>query len=204
MLAVALLGATGEVHSTPAEGERVSITGVVADRAGTPIAGLDVALEASRTRFDVRAMRREKAETRRISAQTNARGEFSLEWPWTPGFDLFELVAGVGTRGASGEGFTAFARSDVSRRVSQGGQVIAALEVQDTAPLETLRTFLAGLTSEDERRIYDEMGRPDSIDRVNGGAWTEATWWYFATGRACRFRDGRLEQVQEFDPVRAF
>jgi hypothetical protein len=149
-------------------------------------------------------MRREKSETRRVSAQTNARGEFSLEWPWTEGFDVFELVAGLGTRGSTGDRFAEFARNDVSRRVSQGGQVIATLEVQDTAPLEALRGFLAGLTSEDERRVYDDMGRPDSIDRVNGGGWTESTWWYFATGRACRFRDGRLVQVQEFDPVRAF
>jgi hypothetical protein len=203
-LAVALLGAPADARSTPAEGDRVVITGVVADRAGTPIAGLEVTLEASRTSFDVRAMRREKAEIRRVSAQTNARGEFSIEWPWTPGFDLFELVAGVGLRGSTGERFSEFARGDVSRRVRQGGQVIAALEVQDTALLEALRGFLAELTSDDERRIYEEMGRPDSIDRVNGSGWTEATWWYFATGRACRFRDGRLVQVQEFDPVRAF
>ena len=84
-LAVTLLGVAADVRSTPAEGERVAITGVVADRAGTPIAGLEVALEASRTRFDVRSMRREKSETRRVNAQTNARGEFSLEWPWTEG-----------------------------------------------------------------------------------------------------------------------
>lgn len=211
-LAVALLGLAADVRSTPAEGDRVAITGVVADPAGTPIAGLEVALEASRTHFDVRSMRREKAETRRVSAQTNARGEFSLEWPWTEGFDVFELVAGLGTRGSAGEPpiqpgaqrFTEFARNDVSRRVRQGGQVIAALEVQDTPRLEALRGFLAGLTSEDERRVYEDMGRPDSIDRVNGGGWSEATWWYFATGRACRFRDGKLVQVQEFDPVRAF
>ena len=209
-LATALLAAfaaaglgTG-ARAAPAAGETVVVTGIVADRAGAPIADLDIVLEASRRRFDVRELRRVPVETRSVSAVSNARGEFSLSWVWADGFDDFRLRGGVLVRRGGGERLVEVAQSDLSRRMRQGGQVVAALEVGDTRQLDSLRQFLAGLQSADERRVYEDLGKPESIDIVRGAGWTEVTWWYFEQGRACRFRDGRLVDVREFDPVRRF
>lgn len=56
--------------------------------------------------------------------------------------------------------------------------------------------------SADEKRIYEEMGKPDRVDRLElSGGEEEVAWWYFERGRSYHFRAGRLEQVVEFDPV---
>ena len=88
--------------------------------------------------------------------------------------------------------------------MAAGSPVVATLEIADTRLLEAVRSFLASLRTADERRTYEEMGKPDSIDAVRGPGWIETTWWYFEEGRACRFRDGIRLEVQTFDPVRAF
>jgi hypothetical protein len=46
------------------------------------------------------------------------------------------------------------------------------------------------------------MGKPDRIRNVQYPRHLESSWWYFESGRVYRFRDGRLEQVVPFDPVR--
>ncbi|HVR28057.1 MAG TPA: carboxypeptidase-like regulatory domain-containing protein [Thermoanaerobaculia bacterium] len=57
--------------------------------------------------------------------------------------------------------------------------------------------------SADQRRIYEEMGKPDRVDRLElSKDAEEVAWWYFERGRSYHFRDGRLEQVVEFDPVK--
>ena len=130
--------------------------------------------------------------------------------------DLFDLSGRValvtgGSRGLGRQMVLAFAAAGAdiviaSRKLDACEEL--AREIHRTTGRRALAVAAhVGRWGEVERLVdatYDEMGRPDSIDRVNGGGWTESTWWYFSTGRACRFRDGRLVQVQEFDPVRAF
>lgn len=55
----------------------------------------------------------------------------------------------------------------------------------------------------DERRILDEMGRPDQIDSHQRLAGTETSWWYFEHGKVYHFLDGKLSQVMHFDPIPA-
>jgi hypothetical protein len=186
------------------EGETVQITGRVSDARGEPVGGLEVALEATRTRFDLRTLRRTTIDARRAAATADERGDFTIDWSWADGFDRFDLVAGMRVRKAGGERFVELARTDLSRRMGQGSPVVATLEVADTRPLVALREFLAALTSADERGTYHELGQPDHVDVVQGQGWTESTWWYFEAGRACRFRDGRRLEVRTFDPIRRF
>jgi hypothetical protein len=83
--------------------------------------------------------------------------------------------------------------------------VVASLVVQNkNAQFVTkLRELLASIKSDDERRVYDEMGKPDKVERVVYPGRTEVSWWYFDAGRVYRFQDGRLEQVVPFEPVKS-
>ncbi len=187
-----------------AQGERVQVTGNVTDAQGQPLADVRVTFEATRTYFSVRELRRtEDKEVRRVSATTNAAGQYTLEWPWDSYFNHFELVAGVPVRTkGGGERMEELARQDVTRRVTAGSPAVVSVTVENRKLLDTLNQFLASIQTEDQRKVYQEMGKPDRIRNVQYPGHLEASWWYFESGRVYRFRDGRLEQVVPFDPVR--
>lgn len=189
-----------------AQGERVQVTGLVADAQGQPLADVRVVFEASRTYFSMRQLRRTAAEdVRRVSATTNARGEYTIEWPWDSYFNHFEVVAGVPVRTRTGERLEELARQDVTRRLlagSAGSPAVVAVTVENRQFLDNFRQFLASIRTEDQRKVYQEMGKPDRIRNVQYPGHLESSWWYFESGRVYRFRDGRLEQVVPFDPVR--
>lgn len=183
-------------------GERIQVTGIVADREGRPIEGLRVSLEASRTYFSMRQLRRTQAEdVRRVSAVTNAKGEYTVEWAWDSYFNHFEVVAGTPVRRGKEERIEELAREDVTKRLLAGSPVVVSPVVENTKFLDSLRQFLAMVRSADERRTYDEMGRPDKVQRFEYPDHLEVAWWYFESGRVYRFRDGHLEQVVPFTPV---
>ncbi|HKV07678.1 MAG TPA: carboxypeptidase-like regulatory domain-containing protein [Thermoanaerobaculia bacterium] len=184
-----------------AQGERVEITGIVSDAQGQPIENVRVMLVATRSYFSVRELRRTEGETRRVAATTDARGAYTLVWPWDSYFNQFELVAGVPVRKAKGgETLEVLAREDVTRKM-KGSPVVTSLAIQNRQFIDRLREFLASIDSDDERRIYEEMGKPDRIQRVESPGHLEESWWYFESGRMYRIRDGRLEQVVPFNPV---
>lgn len=185
-----------------AQGERVEITGIVSDPQGQPIENVRVMLMASRSYFSLRQLRRTEGETRRVAATTNASGAYTLTWPWDSYFNHFELVAGVPVRKAkAGETLEELAREDVTRKVDAGSPVVTSLVITNRQFIDKLREFLASIDSDDERRIYEEMGKPDRVQRVQSPDHLEESWWYFESGRMYRFRDGRLEQVVPFSPV---
>ena len=187
-----------------AQGERVQVTGNVTDAQGQPLPDVRVTFEATRTYFSVRELRRtEDKEVRRVSATTSAAGQYTLEWPWDSYFNHFELVAGVAVRvRGGGERIEELARQDVTRRVLAGSPAVISITVENRQFLDSLRQFLASIQTEDQRKVYQEMGKPDRIRNVQYPGHLEASWWYFESGRVYRFRDGRLEQVVPFDPVR--
>ncbi|HEX7183957.1 MAG TPA: carboxypeptidase-like regulatory domain-containing protein [Thermoanaerobaculia bacterium] len=203
-LTLALLPGASPAAAAPyAQGDRVQITGIVSDPQGQPLANVRVVLEASRSYFSIRQLRRTQADdVRRVSTTTNAQGEYTLEWPWDSYFNHFELAAGVPVRKGRADSLEELERTDVTRRVMAGSPVVTSVVVQNAEHFRRLREFLASVKSDDERKVYDDMGRPDKVERVQYPGSQEVSWWYFDAGRVYRFRDGRLQQVVPFDPVK--
>ena len=184
------------------QGQRIQVTGVVTDSQGQPINNIRVVLEVSRTYFSMREMRRTAdKDVRRVSATTDARGNYTVEWPWDSYFNHFELVAGVPVHTKTGETVQELARQDVTRRVDAGTPAVIGVTIENRQFLDNLRQFLASIQTDDQRKIYQEMGKPDRIRNVQYPSHLESSWWYFESGRVYRFRDGRLEQITPFDPV---
>lgn len=206
LLWVLLLAASPVAAARFAQGERVQITGAVSDPQGRPLSDVRVSLEVTRTYFSVRQLRRTQTEEiRRVTAVTDASGQFNLTWPWDSYFNHFELVVGVPVRKARQEQLVELAREDVTSRLQAGSPMVASLVVQkqNAEFVVKLRELLATIRSDDERRVYDEMGKPDKVERVQYPGRTEVSWWYFEAGRVYRFKDGRLEQVVPFEPVKS-
>jgi hypothetical protein len=181
--------------------------GPPAAAAGHRLPGVQVALEASRSYIRWRELRRSTRDPRRVSATTNAQGEYTIDWNWDDYFDHFDLLAGVNVRHGQEEILQTLEREDVTDRVNAGSPVVSAIVVHDRALVDHVREFLASVASADERRVYEEMGTPDDVKRVNYAGRPhegEASWWYFDAGKVYRFRNGRLEQVVRFDPVPRF
>jgi hypothetical protein len=185
-------------------GQRIEVTGLVTDPQGRPIEGLDVRLELARETFAFRSFRKEKKKVTPVTASTNARGEYSIVFPWDDYYNSFELVVGVTVRGRRGEELTVLERQDLTRRVEKGTPVVATVVVQNASFVENYRKFLATVDSDDERRVYDRNGRPDRVKVTNYPDRSETAWWYFEAGRVYRFVDGRLTATEEFAPVREF
>lgn len=203
LLVLAALSALPALAARYDQGQRVQVTGIVADAQGQPLANVRVTLEVSRTYFSMRQLRRAAdKDIRRVSATTNAGGEYTIEWPWDSYFNHFEVVAGVPVRKGQTERMEELARQDVTRRVEAGSPAVVAVTVENRQFLDSLRQFLASIQTDDQRKVYQEMGKPDRIRNVQYPAHLESSWWYFESGRVYRFRDGRLEQVVPFDPVR--
>ncbi len=184
------------------EGQKVLLTGLVTDAAGQPIPDLQVVLEASRSFFDIRKLGRTQKDLRRLSGLTNERGEYNLEWPWSRYYNHFELVVGVAVRHAGGEHLRVLERHDISQKIKQGSPVVSALVVKNVKFVSELRAFLATIRTEDQRRVHLEMGQPDKIEQTEYPDHLEAAWWYFEAGKVYRFRDGLLERIEPFDPVK--
>jgi hypothetical protein len=206
LLLSSLALAPGAASAAPRyeQGQKIQLTGIVADKSGRPLPDVQVVLEASRSYFSLREFRRAEKDVRRVSARTNAQGEYTMEWPWDSFFNRFELVAGVPIRKGANEQLHVLQRVDMTQRVLAGSPVVASMEVENAAFVDKLRQFVASVRSDDERRVYGEMGKPDEVKQVKSPGSMEATWWYFGSGRAYRFRDGRLEQVIPFEPVKSF
>lgn len=197
--------AAAPLAATPYEkGDHVVITGIVTDAGGLPIDDVQVTLEASRSYFDLRHFARATKDTTRLSAVTNDRGEYGIEWLWDGYYNFFELVVSIPVRKPGGEQTRELDRVDITRRIERGSPVVTSLVVEDSAFLKTMRAFIASLQTDDERRVYGEMGNPDKVERVDYSDRREASWWYFESGKVYRFRDGKLVQIVPFDPVKGF
>ncbi len=184
------------------DGDSVRFQGTVADPKGHPISGLEVVLEASNPHLDWRKLSRVEGAVTRRTVVSDARGGFSIDWTWSTGYRRFELVAVVRAGTEAREVVQELARLDVSDRIEHGSPVTAALTVERAGFVERLRDFVGSLDSDDERRVWADLGLPESVDRRESPGGTEASWWYFAAGRVARFEDGRLLEIQQFSPVR--
>lgn len=186
------------------QGQRIEVTGLVTDPSGHPIGDLQVVLELGREVFDFRTFGRTKKKVTPVSATTSARGEYTIAFPWDDFYNSFELVVGVPVRGPKGETLTELEREDLSRRIERGTPVVASVVVENAAFVRNLREFLATVDSADERRVYEQLGRPDKVQVTKYPDRDETAWWYFQAGRVYRFVDGALRGSEQFDPVREF
>jgi hypothetical protein len=204
-LLLALIASHPAAARSPyAQGEEILFTGIVTNAEGLPISGLQVALEASRAAFNFRRLSRVRENARRLATVTDESGEFTLPWPWDDYYNRFDLIVAVPVRTTEGEELVELQRVDLSRRTMQGSPVVSAVQLADTELVESRREFLAALDSTDEKKVYEQAGLPERLDRVQLPTHEEVTWWYFRHGRAYRFHDGRLHQVIPFDPVEPF
>jgi hypothetical protein len=207
IMAIATPGARPAAATPYNDNERVQFTGVVSDPAGKPVPGVRVVVEVARRYLSLRQLRRAEKDARRVGASTNAQGEYTIEWPWDGYFNHFQLLAGVSVRHGREEHLEVLESEDVTERVLAGSPVVSAIVIHDRGVVDRLRDFVASVRSEDQRRVYEEMGVPEDVKRVSYAGRqqeTEVSWWYFEAGRVYRFRDGRLDQVERFDPVQRF
>ncbi len=203
LLAAGPLAAPAAAAAHYDQGQRIQVTGVVADSQGQPLKDLRVVLEVSRTYFSMRNLRRTAdPDVRKVSATTDARGNYTIEWPWDSYFNHFEVAVGVPVHTRAGETIQELARQEITRRVEAGSPAVVAVTVESRVFLDNLRQFLASIRTDDQRKVYQEMGKPDRVRNVQYPNYLESSWWYFESGRVYRFRDGHLEQVTPFDPVR--
>lgn len=182
----------------------IEITGTVTGSNGAPIPDISVVFYASRRAFTVSKFGRATRDEVTLQTTTDKEGQFSFDWRWLDYYNRFELQTGVPTRSAAGETFEVLGSLDMRDRIEQGSPVVASLVVDDLQFLDSLRDFLDSVDTEDEERIYNEMGNPDRVQEIDYGEGTEISWWYFQSGKAYRFREGRLDQVVHFDPITPF
>jgi hypothetical protein len=217
LLPVLLALAAAPPAGALARGETLHLTGRVADAEGRPLSGLAVVLTASRTYFSLRHMQSAEASARTVSSATGADGRYALDWTWDDHYNHFELEVGLpvgrpaassGARGARLDArLEVLAREDLSDRLASGAagsEVATPFTLQNGAYVEKVRRFVAGIASDDERRVYGEMGHPDEVKSVRFPDHDEISWWYFESGKVYRFESGRLAQVIPFDPVKPF
>jgi len=184
------------------EGEPVLVQGTVSDKAGQAIHDVQVELEASRLGFSVYPWGDTKRDVVTGTATTDQQGGYGLQFAWSRLYNHFELVVSIPVTTEHGEDRQELRRMDISRRMGHGSPVAVPVTLEDTAFLDTLREFLASLRTSEEQTTYRQAGKPDRVDRTTFPDHVDTAWWYFEQGKVYRFRDGHLQTVDSFDPVR--
>ena len=198
------LGTSGATAGPYKEGDYIEITGTVSDPNGMPIPDIHVIFAATKKSFDVSKFKDTTRDEVRQTVQADPHGQFTFKWRWVEYYNRYQVFAGVPRRSAVGESFKILSQLDLSKRIRKGSPVVVSLIVQDDEFLNSLRDFLASVDTDDEKQIYNEMGNPDRVQRIEHPTHDEISWWYFQAGKAYRFRDGELLQVVDFDPVTPF
>ena len=185
-----------------ADGTEITITGQVADLSGNPVADVTVELFAIRRAVKLGRKTNEIEREVSVSTTTNERGEYTLPWTWYRYYNEFALEAHLAVpTGKDSFRKEVLARTELNNRIEQGSPVIVPLTVTDPEFLNTFRAFVTGLDSDDEQRVYREVGRPDKVDVLELPDRVEQAWWFFRYGQVYRFIDGRLDQVERFEPI---
>lgn len=180
-------------------GEIVPIRGTVIDGEGRPLAGVEVVLEARREQLRLKSFRREAGPPLRVIATTDAEGAFEIRWTWDRHHNHFELIV-AHTQRDTGT-VESFARQDITAQLEGGEAVTTSIAVPEGSVLRWLRRY-QGPTTDAERTVHSELGRPDRVDIALKDDGDELSWWYFEDGKVYRFKDGALLDVTRFEPVR--
>lgn len=204
-LATAFLVAGGDpavAKKRFADGTVVQFTGNVIDPQGDPIADVEVQLEASRKSFSVSRFKRLLYSPRIVTARTDQFGTYTIDWPWHRYYNHFTISAVVPIpqpgESAKAEILTSV---NVTDRVRRGSPIVTPLELESTELLMAMRELESSIDTNDERRVYREQGKPDRVATTDYPDHQAQAWWYFELGTVYRFVDGRLLEVETFDPV---
>ena len=195
-----LLAPAVEARGPYRKGDHVLISGRVTDAGGQPIANVTVLLELSRTSFSWLRLKQVKKNTLRIPVKATVDGQYLHDWRWDGYYNTFELAVAVPQQQAGGQDFEILERLDITGNVLQGGPVVMPLVVKDAGATDLLQRMVGDGASAEERRVFEEMGRPERIDTNDDGT---SAWWYFEAGKVYRFRAGALEQVEHFEPIKS-
>ena len=195
--------ATSPLEAAPKRGEIVPISGTVMDAEGRPIPGITVLLEASRVRFSLRKLKNQKEAPLRRPVVVDSEGRFRFDWSWDSHHNTFELAAGFEARYGDRLDFEILLRQEITALVvAGGGEMNLVIEKADYA--RWLGRYLEGDVPADEARLFREQGRPDKlvVEETEPGEAAVSAWWYFADGKVYRFRDGRLDETVDFEPIK--
>lgn len=182
------------------QGEEVEITGRVSDPAGSPLPGIAIQLKASHSTLSLRRMSRLETHPTYVDTVTDQRGDFHLTWKQHEFYDQFSIATGLKVAADSG-GFEEIQRVDLTDRFRAPGDVVVQIEVERTPRIDHYLAFVESIASEDQKRVFEQLGQPEKTDRLQLTGQEEVTWWYFRRGKAYRFESGRLELVIPFEPV---
>ncbi len=201
VLACALLwGADAAECKAPyKKGDHVAISGKVTDGGGQSVGQVTVLLELSRTGFRLSRFKRVKSDTLQIPVIASSDGRYEHTWRWDGYYNTFELAVALPVRQGGRDAFEVVHRLEITPQVEQGSPVTVPLVVKDTAYLRWLSRFVDGRAGAEERRVFEQLGRPDRIDSHGEEVFA---WWYFEAGKVYRFRDGEIEQIEPFEPIK--
>lgn len=209
-------------RNPPENGDTVTVTGRVTDPQGRAVPGAHVVFEAFRSYFSLRRFERRTKDFRRVETVTDETGRYRLEWLWDNYFNRFRVgVERPGTLRAMGAATSRPAQdveaddnarespylvvqTDLAPRLVAGGTAVVPLVVEDTELLEAVRRFESSLATEDQRRVYRDLGYPDEVRVFELADVRETSWWYFERGEVYRFADGELQEIEPFEPVTGF
>jgi len=200
--ALAQEAAHGATAQKVKRGTPIKISGHVLDTSRTPLRGVTVLLETSKRPSGLFKKRKKKETVDKVSLPTkaNAEGSFTFDWPWDPYYDTFTLAVALPINQRDRRTFEILHRIDITVDLFAGTLGEIELVVEESEGLVWLRRFLGDEASADQRRIFEELGRPDRYDapEEEGG---EAAWWYFTAGKVYWFKEGRLDQVVHFESI---
>lgn len=198
---LAILATAPAESARYARGELVVVTGRVADAEGQPLPGVEVILSGHRRDLDLWNLKMSERGHSDLSAITAGDGAYTIDWRWDPFYNRFGLSAGIRQTIGGEETFWEVASADLTRAVKRGSPVVANLTIERAAEVRELQAFVATLDGDDARRVYQELGKPDKVRKIQLPRHEEVTWWYFDRGMMYRFVDGRLDSSESFEPV---
>lgn len=179
------------------DGDVVRVEGQVLDQNGTPVSGVKVLLEATRTSFSWLKRKKTSEPPLQQLADVDDEGRFVIPWSRHRHYNEFSLAVAVDvTRGGKPD-FEILHRQDLTKAMNGEVPVNVFITLEKAGYVRWLQTYLEDRASEDEEQVFRENGRPDRIKTED----RESSWWYFSAGKVIRFRDGKLDQVIHFDPV---
>lgn len=206
LLVAALWAGTGTaLGQGRSRGDVVVFEGLVTDAADTPLEGMRVVLEASRSSRSVTRPRRHESGIVRRVTRSGADGRYRFEWDWHSFYNRFriKIVAG-GADPKTDSDIRTVAELRIDKDALKQNPITSVVVVDDSDFVLEHREFASSVRSADERRIYEQMGKPDRVEGMHRDDAEEISWWYFERGQAYRFRYGRLVEVEEFDLITPF